>query len=243
VTYTVTSNDFTRLQPLSATWLGKSQQGALDYESILELLAEKSEECIECLCKIVTTIGQDLEENGISLKEPIDKVNEMVVKKLTGTRIRFMMQDVVELRNNRWKPRREAVKPKTMEEIAQEAKKEAAALPPPSSAPQSSTPNHHRGGPSSRGGMGRGNDNMNRNSPRPMKPTPASPFDAKKLSGFALKEELSMGRPASFGQWTSGSSVVTKSENKFMVLGDDKDEDMDAPLNNYSSSKSRPPRL
>lgn len=41
-TYTVTTNDLARLQPLSATWLGKSQQTALDYETILELVAEKS---------------------------------------------------------------------------------------------------------------------------------------------------------------------------------------------------------
>ena len=41
-TYTVTTNDLARLQPLSPTWLGKSQQTALDYETILELVAEKS---------------------------------------------------------------------------------------------------------------------------------------------------------------------------------------------------------
>ena len=40
--YLVTSNDLTRLQPLSPTWLGKSQQTALDFETILELVAEKS---------------------------------------------------------------------------------------------------------------------------------------------------------------------------------------------------------
>ena len=41
VTCIVTSNDLARLQPLSKTWLGKSQQTALDYESILELVAER----------------------------------------------------------------------------------------------------------------------------------------------------------------------------------------------------------
>lgn len=40
--YAVTSNDVARLQPLSKTWTGKSQQTALDYETILELVAEKS---------------------------------------------------------------------------------------------------------------------------------------------------------------------------------------------------------
>jgi lipoprotein-anchoring transpeptidase ErfK/SrfK len=39
--YTVTTNDLARLQPLSRTWLGKSQQTALDYETLLELVAEK----------------------------------------------------------------------------------------------------------------------------------------------------------------------------------------------------------
>ncbi len=39
--YTVTPQDLARLQPLSSTWLGKSQQSALDYETILELVAEK----------------------------------------------------------------------------------------------------------------------------------------------------------------------------------------------------------
>ncbi len=39
--YTVTPADLARLQPVSSTWLGKSQQTALDYENILELVAEK----------------------------------------------------------------------------------------------------------------------------------------------------------------------------------------------------------
>ena len=40
-TYTVTTNDLARLQPLGKTWLAKSQQTALDYETELELVAEK----------------------------------------------------------------------------------------------------------------------------------------------------------------------------------------------------------
>lgn len=39
--YVITSNDLARLQPISKTWLGKSQQSALDYETLLELVAEK----------------------------------------------------------------------------------------------------------------------------------------------------------------------------------------------------------
>ncbi|MCB1125130.1 MAG: murein L,D-transpeptidase [Verrucomicrobiae bacterium] len=39
--YRVTAEDLARLQPVSSTWLGKSQQSRLDYETILECVAEK----------------------------------------------------------------------------------------------------------------------------------------------------------------------------------------------------------
>jgi len=39
--HVVTTHDLARLQPVSKTWLGKSQQTALDYETILELVAER----------------------------------------------------------------------------------------------------------------------------------------------------------------------------------------------------------
>jgi lipoprotein-anchoring transpeptidase ErfK/SrfK len=40
--YVVTTNDLSRLQPLGKTWVGKSQQSAMDFETELELVAEKS---------------------------------------------------------------------------------------------------------------------------------------------------------------------------------------------------------
>jgi lipoprotein-anchoring transpeptidase ErfK/SrfK len=40
-TYVVTTNDLARLLPLGKTWLAKSQQSALAYETELELVAEK----------------------------------------------------------------------------------------------------------------------------------------------------------------------------------------------------------
>jgi len=38
--YVVTTNDLGRLQPIQPSWVGKSQQSCLDYENILELVAE-----------------------------------------------------------------------------------------------------------------------------------------------------------------------------------------------------------
>src|SRR5687767_4034227 len=40
--YTITTNDVGRLLPVGKTWLAKSQQERLDYESLLELVVEKS---------------------------------------------------------------------------------------------------------------------------------------------------------------------------------------------------------
>jgi lipoprotein-anchoring transpeptidase ErfK/SrfK len=41
--YTVTGEDLARLHPVSETWLGKSEQERLEYESLLELIAEKGQ--------------------------------------------------------------------------------------------------------------------------------------------------------------------------------------------------------
>lgn len=41
-TYTITTNDLCSLQPLGKTWLAKSEQTALAYETELELVAEKA---------------------------------------------------------------------------------------------------------------------------------------------------------------------------------------------------------
>src|SRR5207253_7907523 len=41
VSYLITSNDLARLLPLGTTWLAKSQQERLDYETILEWFAER----------------------------------------------------------------------------------------------------------------------------------------------------------------------------------------------------------
>jgi lipoprotein-anchoring transpeptidase ErfK/SrfK len=39
--HTVTTGDVARLQPVATTWLGKSQQSALDFETVLEEIAER----------------------------------------------------------------------------------------------------------------------------------------------------------------------------------------------------------
>ncbi|CAO1407238.1 unnamed protein product [Diamesa tonsa] len=93
-----------------------------------------SEETLECLCKLLSTIGKQLEkmdndkkENDLTptfnaLKNIADK--KQLNKLQISSRIRFMIQDVIDLRLNNWTPRRVEVKPKTIVQIEKEAELE-----------------------------------------------------------------------------------------------------------------------
>jgi lipoprotein-anchoring transpeptidase ErfK/SrfK len=69
-TYTVTTNDLARLQPLGKTWLAKSQQTALDYETILELVAEKAHSHPLLIQKLNPSVNWTNVAAGTSLKIP-----------------------------------------------------------------------------------------------------------------------------------------------------------------------------
>ena len=78
--YAVTSNDLSRLQPLSKTWTGKSQQTALDYETILELVAEKNHSHPDLIRRLNPAInwtnvaaGTALQVPDVSADEPASK--------------------------------------------------------------------------------------------------------------------------------------------------------------------------
>ena len=89
-TYVVTTNDLAHLQPLGKTWLAKSQQSALDYETVLELVAEKSHShplLIQRLNPSVTwtniAAGTVLDVPGVNYPEQAGKA-AMVVIHLSG---------------------------------------------------------------------------------------------------------------------------------------------------------------
>lgn len=87
-----------------------------------------SEETLECLCKLLTTVGKRLEKTDVkkvSLDECFSKLEGLADKKNPigiSSRIRFMIQDLIELRLNHWTPRKlqREVKPQTMDEIKQQ---------------------------------------------------------------------------------------------------------------------------
>jgi lipoprotein-anchoring transpeptidase ErfK/SrfK len=68
--YTITSNDLARLQPVSKTWLGKAQQTALDYETILELVAEKNHSHPDLIRRLNPNVGWSNVLAGTSVQVP-----------------------------------------------------------------------------------------------------------------------------------------------------------------------------
>jgi len=79
-TYAVASNDVARLQPLSKTWTGKSQQTALDYETILELVSEKSHSHPDLIRRMNpgvnwtnVTVGTSLQLPDVTMDQPPGK--------------------------------------------------------------------------------------------------------------------------------------------------------------------------
>lgn len=68
--YTVTSNDLARLQPLGKTWLAKSQQSTLEYENVLQLVAEKAHASQTLVKKLNPEIDWNNVAAGTALKIP-----------------------------------------------------------------------------------------------------------------------------------------------------------------------------
>lgn len=91
------------------------------------LLENKDEERLECLCKLLTTVGKELEVNKKCDISPIFNTMKEIVDKKHGkisSRVRFMIQDVIDLRKNKWVPRRQDLNPKTIDQIQKEAENE-----------------------------------------------------------------------------------------------------------------------
>jgi lipoprotein-anchoring transpeptidase ErfK/SrfK len=85
-TCAVTTNDLARLQPLGKTWLAKSQQTALDYETLLELVAEKSHAHPELIRRLNPNVnwtnvaaGTVLQILDVNYPAPTDKAAFVVI--------------------------------------------------------------------------------------------------------------------------------------------------------------------
>ncbi len=69
-TMLLTAEDLARLQPLEPTWLGKSQQTALDYETALELVAERTRASVALIRRLNPTVDWTQPTAGTTLIVP-----------------------------------------------------------------------------------------------------------------------------------------------------------------------------
>ncbi|XP_046395906.1 eukaryotic translation initiation factor 4 gamma 1-like isoform X2 [Ischnura elegans] len=100
---------------------------------IKELLVTRDEESLECLCKLLTTVGKVLEEalekkpnaKPPNLNEFFNKMKAIVQERKVSSRVRFMLQDAIDLKNSKWVPRRDESNPKKISQIVQDAERES----------------------------------------------------------------------------------------------------------------------
>uniref|UniRef100_A0AAY4DMX5 Eukaryotic translation initiation factor 4 gamma 2 n=1 Tax=Denticeps clupeoides TaxID=299321 RepID=A0AAY4DMX5_9TELE len=92
-------------------------------------------EDLECLCQIMRTVGPRLDhEKAKSLMDQyFGRMQSLMNNKDLPARIRFLLQDTVELRENNWVPRKAFIDngPKTINQIRQDAVKDLGVFIPP----------------------------------------------------------------------------------------------------------------
>lgn len=117
------------------------------HQCVGSLLAKDSdEEALEGLCRLITTVGAAFDKdtqfvitkrnNGAddvwiqkykSVKHIdfyFEKMNRIISNRQTSSRVRFLMQDVIDLKKAGWKKRREEAGPKKIDQIHEDMKKE-----------------------------------------------------------------------------------------------------------------------
>eukprot|EP00003_Mantamonas_plastica_P030223 TRINITY_DN7391_c1_g1_i2.p1 TRINITY_DN7391_c1_g1~~TRINITY_DN7391_c1_g1_i2.p1 ORF type:complete len:1194 (-),score=542.44 TRINITY_DN7391_c1_g1_i2:54-3635(-) len=106
-----------KLGMLTANIMHECLRQLLTYEDVPE------EADLECLAKLLTTIGKtlDTEDNAKNMSAYFARINTITKDKRLPARVRFMLIDVVDLRKDKWVPRRNDNAPKTIAEVHKEA--------------------------------------------------------------------------------------------------------------------------
>lgn len=97
------------------------------HECIKKLLTDMdnpSEEDIESLCKLITTVGESLDHPSAKLRhmmeEYFDKIRNLTTNIKLASRLKFMLQDLLDLRANKWMTRKKSKEAKTLATVRAE---------------------------------------------------------------------------------------------------------------------------
>lgn len=204
------------------------------------LIEELEEEKLECLCKLLTTIGQQVEiELKAELDEVFKKMQRIVSQKSNkiSSRVRFMLIDVIELRRRQWVPKSVIdLQPRMMDQIQKEAEQQHRQTELLNSSMGSSVGYGRRdeGGRSKRGaGDVRRQQNVIFDNSNNWKTTKTKyPFDASKFKAVSNNKtldniKLAPSRTAWSQGWGTKSASTTSpivnlpsTTNKFSILED-----------------------
>ena len=143
---------------------------------------DMDEEDHEAICSMFGTIGSTIDhpQSGGFMEVCFNKIHGLSQSKLLPSRSRFMYKDLIELRGNRWVPRRKEEKAKTIAEIRKDVEREERRQ-----SQQSAQQNRGgRGGGDYRSGGRGGNDYRGRPAPGPARPRQPKPATVTDDDGF-----------------------------------------------------------
>ncbi|XP_053729110.1 eukaryotic translation initiation factor 4 gamma 3-like isoform X2 [Synchiropus splendidus] len=92
--------------------------GHIMHDYIMKLLKNHDEESLECLCKVFLTVGKNLDDKKSKsrIDQYCNQMKKIIKNRKTSFRIRFKLQDVLDLRQNNWVPRKADQRLKTLEQ-------------------------------------------------------------------------------------------------------------------------------
>ncbi|XP_029973660.1 eukaryotic translation initiation factor 4 gamma 3-like [Salarias fasciatus] len=104
----------------------KMLTAAIIFSCTSQLLERQDEDSLQGLCALLTTVGKELNAKGAKkqMDQMFNQIQELIQERRTSARIRFMLQDVVALKEVRWVPRKADQGPKTLLQVHQEAEME-----------------------------------------------------------------------------------------------------------------------
>ncbi|XP_044267926.1 eukaryotic translation initiation factor 4 gamma 1-like isoform X3 [Tribolium madens] len=176
------------------------------------LLENGDEESLECLCKLLTTIGKELESKEIDLNKIFNAMKDIVDKKQgkVSSRVRFMLQDVIDLRRSKWIPRRQDSNPKTIDQIQKEAENEHLNIQAMNSVPV--TPRKDDRGSSAGANTERKRRNVSSDDGWQTTTRNRTQFSVQsdKLKNKPPQTDEPLGSRQMFGNWSKGSNIKTE---------------------------------
>ncbi|XP_068619997.1 eukaryotic translation initiation factor 4 gamma 3-like isoform X2 [Battus philenor] len=197
------------------------------------LVDKLEEEKLECLCKLLTTIGEQVESEVKEQLEVVFKRMQEIVEKKSNkisSRVRFMIKDVIELRQRRWVVKSVVdSQPKMMDQIQKEADQQQRHIELMNAAPMGGYGRREDGGRGKRGGEGRrqGNNYMDNN----WKASPRTNYtvDMSKLKAVTQKNLSNVKLAPQHTTWNYGSgmkntvqassnSMISLTKNKYSML-------------------------